>query len=137
MNITSTITWLEVIWTIVAIPGAVLWAMNRRSAMLSLRAARRARAGNGRRVYANFAVKETSAWLGIEALFVAMGVLSMLVEPTSSVVRWPSYVITAGLIVTSVFISYMAFQWRAADEAVLRVAREKERDHEDLGDHHP
>lgn len=128
MNITDTITWLEVAWMLVALPGAVLWMMNRRSAVLSLRAARRLRVGNGRRVYANFAVRETSAWLTIELIFVAMGVLSMTVEPTASEVKWPSYGIAVGLIVSSILISVMAFQWRIADEAVLQVARQKEKD---------
>lgn len=123
MNLTHSVSVLELIWTIVALPGAILWGLNRHSATMTLRAARLARVGNGRRVYANFAVKETSAWLGIEVLFLALGVLSMFVEPTSSEVKWPAYVITFGMIAASLIITYLAFAWRGVDAVILEMAR--------------
>lgn len=122
MNITRTIQLTELVWTIVAIPGLLLWVSNRMRARASLQATKRLVIGNGRRAFARFAVRETTAWAFVEVVFVAIGVVSMTYEPNPDSNTLSSLVIVAGLILASTMITVLGVEWRRVDRELVRTA---------------
>lgn len=121
-NITSTVQFTELLWTLVAIPGLLLWVSNRMRARASLQAAKRLSIGNGRRAFAQFSVRETTAWVFIEAVFVAVGVVSMTYEPNPDSNDLSRTVVVAGLIFASVMITALGVEWRRVDQELVRTA---------------
>jgi len=122
MNITRTIQFPELLWTLVAIPGLLLWVSNRMRARASLRAAERLHIGNGRRAFARFSVRETTVWAFVEAVFVAIGVVSMTYEQNPDSNGVSRTVIVAGLIVASLMITALGVEWRRVDRELVRTA---------------
>ncbi len=122
MNITHTIQSTELLWTLVAIPGLLLWVSNRMRAGASLRATKRLDIGNGRRAFARFAVRETTVWAFVEAVFVAIGVVSMTYESNPDSNTLSSLVIVAGLILASAMITALGVEWRRVDRELVRTA---------------
>ena len=122
MNITHTIQVTELLWTIVAIPGLLLWVSNRMRAGASLRATKRLDIGNGRRAFARFAVRETTVWAFVEAVFVAIGVVSMTYESNPDANTLSSLVIVSGLILSSAMITALGMEWRRVDRELVRTA---------------
>lgn len=122
MNITRTIQFTELLWTLVAIPGLLLWVSNRRRAGASLRATKRLSIGNGRRAFARFAVRETTAWAFIEAVFVAIGAVSMTYEPNPDSNGVTRTVIVSSLILSSAVITALGVEWRRVDRELVRNA---------------
>jgi len=122
MNITNTIQSTELLWTLVAIPGLLLWVSNRMRAQASLQATKRLDIGNGRRAFARFAVRETTVWAFIEFVFVAIGVVSMTRETNPDANTLSSLVIVAGLILSSAMITALGVEWRRVDRELVRTA---------------
>lgn len=125
MNLTDTIQLTEALWTAAALPGVWLWAQNLRNARASRVAVRVLGLRNGRAVFAAYAVKSTAMWLAIEVLFVGLGVLAMVTPANPGATNPRTLVVTGGLILASVGISYLALQWHRVDAALLRMARER------------
>jgi len=122
MNITHTVQSTELLWTLVAIPGLLLWVSNRMRARASLQATKRLDIGNGRRAFARFAVRETTVWAFVEAVFVAIGVVSMTRETNPDANTLSSLVIVTGLILTSTMITALGVEWRRVDRELVRAA---------------
>lgn len=122
MNITYTIQSTELLWTLVAIPGLLLWVSNRMRARASLRATKRLDIGNGRRAFARFSVRETTVWAFVEAVFVTIGVVSMTYESNPDSNTLSSLVIVAGLILASAMITALGVEWRRVDRELVRSA---------------
>lgn len=122
MNITRTVQFTELLWTIVALPGLLLWLSNRQRARASLQAAKRLAIGNGRRAFARFSVRETTVWAFVEFVFVIIGVVSMTYESNPDSNTLSSLVIVAGLIVASAMITALGVEWRRVDRELVRTA---------------
>lgn len=119
---------IEVVWTVAALPGLVLWATNCASAAVTLRSCK-AVPGTpaGSLLWARFSVQLTAVFVGIEAVFVILGVISMTRPNNPAATTLTSYVIAGALILASVGISYLAYRWRAVDNQLVGAARRRRR----------
>jgi hypothetical protein len=124
--LSRTIDPIEVIWVLAAVPGLWLWARNAGETQRDLAAARSIAARDGRYLWASFSVLLTRTFVGIEALFVILGVVAMFREqPPDDPSPWFRWV-TAGLLVgASVLLSWLAYRWRSVNKMILAVARER------------
>lgn len=142
-DLTNTIQLAELVWTLIALPGLVLWIINRISAGQTLRAARAMGISNGRMLFARFGVRETTAWTVIDAVFVIIGVVAMTNASNPDADDSPTrLLVAAGLIGASCIVTYLGWSWREIDVALVRLAAERaaELDREDEGqgeDKHP
>ena len=122
ISLTPTIQVLEVLWVLVAIPGLVRWTLNRRTSTKYVRALRSMGGGNGRMVVAKFAVRETTAFVTIESIFVLIGFLSMTSAPNPTALQYTSLVVALGFIAASVYITLLGRDWSRVDALVLRIS---------------
>lgn len=116
-------TWLEIAWTLAAIPGFVLWAKSWFSARQSLKAVRNLKYSNGRLLWAKFSLQLTSVMLIIEFAFITIGVIAMSLQTNPSSNPTYSLIISVVLISSSVFISLLAYRWREVEAQILEMAR--------------
>ena len=123
----SSVSPLEVAWTLAAVPGLAVWLVNLRSAWRSLRAARHAGIGNGRLIVARYNVRKTLTMIYISAVFVLIGAVAMLRPPNPSVPPLDLLRIlqTVGLLSAPALISYIGVSWRRVEYGVLRIAEHR------------
>ena len=111
----------EVIWVLVATPGAYLWWVNLITSKAERRALLNGPASTAGRIFANYQVSSARVMLGIEIIFLFMGGLAMSIpaNPSSSfLTRWGFATL---LIIASCLITYRGFQWRGVDRAIRRA----------------
>ena len=117
---------VEVLWTVAALPGLIVWLVNRAAASRSLEAVRTLGFGNGRMVWAKFGVLLTTAFVAVESTFVLLGVISMLrSRPAQMGGDWTRPALTVGLIGTSLLIAFVGYRWRAVDVYLVSAARDR------------
>lgn len=122
---TTTISWYEVIWTLGAVPGLLLWLWNWKDAVSSLRAIRSVSTGNGRLLWAQFSTLMTFVFVGIEAVFVMLGVIAMA-TPSPNRPTVTTWVLVFGLLGASCAITFLAYKWRAVDRQIIGAARARD-----------
>jgi hypothetical protein len=130
----DTIQWIEVVWTLAALPGLVLWLVNRASAGRSLRAIKAVGALNGRLIIARYSVQKANVLIGVSFVFVLIGLVSMARPANPTVAAWDllRVVLTAGLLGAPAAISYLGYRWRAVEQQVTALYL-KRLDARDLG----
>lgn len=121
----GTASWIEIIWTLAAIPGFILWLLSAISARKSLVATKRLKHTNGRLLWAKFSFKLTSLMTFIELTFIILGsiALSLPANPSSSLIS--TIIIASGLTTVSIFITLLAYQWRAVEAQILHLAKRR------------
>lgn len=121
----GTVDPIEVIWTLAALPGLVVWVVNLVSASRSLRAVRVIGIVNGRRMIARYSVRKCWVLVIISGVFVLIGVSAMLRPPNPGAPRWDwlSLLLTAGLLGAPALITLLGFDWRRVEASVLHSAR--------------
>lgn len=125
-SLTPTIQWIEILWTIVALPGLIRWFSNRQKARTYVRALRAVGGGNGRMIFARYTVRETTAFVVIESVFVLIGALAMTSATNPSAYPYTSSIIAAGLVGASIYITILGRDWAVVDRLVLQAAHEVE-----------
>ena len=121
----GTIQWIEVVWTCAALPGLGLWVANRVLAVRSLRAITAAGTTNGRLIIARYSVLKADVFIGISAVFVLIGVISMLrpANPSAPEMDALRAVLTVGLLGAPAAISFLGYKWRDVERRVVALAR--------------
>jgi hypothetical protein len=128
MNVPSygSVTLIEVMWTLCAVPGFLLWAANLQSARADLRAIRRLGIIDGRLIWARFAVLKNTAFMLIEASFMLIGITGMLQAPVSggaTRLTPTAFVLTASLLATSILMTFVGLRWRQVAKYIISAAR--------------
>lgn len=127
LMIPSTVDWIEVVWTLAALPGIWVWTVNRISAGKTLRAARKMGFTNGRLLWAKYSTLKSDCLLAISLVFVLIGIISMS-RPNSTIGwDWLRVLLTIGLLGAPAIISFLGIKWRAVDQYILKTAREHRR----------
>lgn len=123
----ATVDWVEVVWTVAALPGLVLWLINRTYAARSLSAIKAAGATNGRLIIARYSVVKANVLIGVSAVFVLIGVVAMLrpANPGSAGFDPLRILLTIGLLGAPAGISYLGYRWRAVEQRVTALARQR------------
>jgi hypothetical protein len=122
----GSVTLVEVLWTVFAIPGFFVWFANLRSAQADLEAVRRLGVIDGRLVWAKFSVLKNASFFFIETGFLAIGITAMLQMP---VVANPSklsptgWVMTFCLLSSSVLMTVVGLRWKHVSRYILDLAR--------------
>lgn len=119
----DTVQATEVLWTLAALAGLWTWGANLRTAVLTLRASRQIKASAIGSLWVRFSSVIIALLVGVELIFIAIGVLFMAVppSPTASTVRTWFY--ASLFIAASLGITAAAFVWRRVDQEFLRLAR--------------
>lgn len=119
----ATVSLLELLWTLAALPGLALWSLNAWSAARSLQAIRSIGAANGRLTWAQFSLHLTLVFVVIDIVFVIIGGISMtrLSNPSGS--QLSTQVIGAGLLLASAAISLLSYRWRVVDMILIGRSR--------------
>lgn len=123
----ATVSLLELLWTLAALPGMVLWSVNAWNASKSLRAIRSIGARNGRLTWAQFSLHMTVVFVVIDVVFVLIGGISMTRMANPSGSQLSTQVIGAGLLLASVAISLLSYRWRVVDMILIGRARRRRR----------
>lgn len=123
----ATVSLLELLWTLAALPGLVLWSVNAWNASKSLRAIRSIGARNGRLTWAQFSLHMTVVFVVIDVVFVLIGGISMTRMANPSGSQLSTQVIGAGLLLASVAISLLSYRWRVVDMILIGRARRRRR----------
>lgn len=117
---------IEIAWTVAALPGLALWAVNCASATATLRSCRAVPdVATGSLLWARFSVQLTAVFVGVEAVFVALGVIAMTRPNNPAATTLTSWLTAGALILASVGISYLAWRWRAVDNQLVGAARKR------------
>jgi hypothetical protein len=117
---------IEILWTLCALPGLLLWSSNLRDAIHDRRAVRKLGIIDERLSWANFAILKNSAFLTIEAGFTMVGLTAMLQPP---LVKGPipltptQDVLTVCLLGTSALMTFVGIRWRQVSQHILGAAR--------------
>ena len=121
----GTVDLIEVIWTLAALPGVVIWAINRAAAGRSLRAVRAQGIGNGRLVVARYSVFKSNVFIALSLVFVLIGAISMVRPANPEVAEWDwiRVVLTAGLLGAPALISLLGWRWRRVEQEIIALAR--------------
>lgn len=121
----GTISIAEILWTICALPGLLVWLSNLNSARRDLRAVNRAGVIDGRYQWAKFSVLLTSVFSAIETLFLLLGLVGMLSPQTNNSTHLTptGYVLTLGLLGSSALITLVGVRWRMVSNYILSVSR--------------
>jgi hypothetical protein len=122
MNV-DTIEWFEVVWTLAALPGLILWLVNRAYAARSLKAIRALGTTNGRLIIARYSVMKSNVLIGVSLVFVLIGVISMIRPASFDGFDPLRLVLTLGLLGAPAAISYLGYRWRAVERQVTALAR--------------
>lgn len=123
----NTIEWFEVVWTLAALPGLVLWVVNRTSATRSLRAVKAAGIGNGRLIIARYSVQKANVLIGVSAAFAAIGVVAMIRPTNPAADTWDltRSLLTVGLLGGPAGVSFIGYRWRVVERQVTELARRR------------
>lgn len=121
----GTVEPLELVWTLAALPGLIIWIVNLTSASRSLRAVRSAGIVNGRRRIAQYTVRKCWVLIIISAVFVLIGISALLRPPNPGVPDWDwlRVLLTVGLLGAPALITLLGFDWRRVEASVLHSAR--------------
>lgn len=121
----GTVDPIELVWTLAALPGLLVWIVNLVSASRSLRTVRLAGIVNGRRLIARYSVRKCWVLVIISGVFVLIGVSAMLRPPNPAAQHWDwlSLLLTAGLLGAPALITLLGFDWRRVEASVLAMAR--------------
>lgn len=126
MNISlGTASLIEMIWTLVALPGLVLWGVNTRSATLTIRAAKRSGISNGRMEWARFGRLLTACFLFVEFVFLAAGVIAMMRPSNPGSPQTLNYAFAGIFILASIIVTFVGKEWRRVDRYLVAAARER------------
>lgn len=127
MNISyGSVTLVEVLWTVSALPGLILWFSNLRSAQKDLAAVLHLGVIDSRLTWAKFAILKNRAFLLIECAFLGIGVTAMLQYPivaNPSHLTPTSYAMTIGLLGSSALMTFVGLRWRKVSKQLLDAAR--------------
>lgn len=121
----TTIDPYEVAWTLAAVPGLWFWIGNRLEAGLDQKAAASIVPRNGRFLWARFSVFLTNTFIGVELLFITLGVVAMFRPPPPDGFDYSRVVSVVGLIMASVVITMLAYRWRQVNTEIVNAARDK------------
>lgn len=127
----GTASWIEIVWTLAAIPGFVLWSRSFVSSVKSLRAIRATKASNGRLLWARFSYRLTALMVLVELAFMVVGVIALSrgANPDANVIS--ALVIAISFMTVSFVVTTLAYQWREVEKQILEIAKarfaEKER----------
>lgn len=113
----------EIVWTLAAVPGLVLWLVNRVAAGRSRRAVRRLGVGNGRLVWARFSVLLTDVFVLIETVFVVVGISAMLRAPSPDSTTLSRLIVSVGFAGVSCLITFVGYRWRVVEAEILAGAQ--------------
>lgn len=121
----GTVDLLELIWTVAALPGLVVWVVNLHSARQSLYAVRQAGLRDARAAVARYAVRKSWVMIHLAAVFALIGVISMARPPNPEVPAWDALrvLLTLGLLSAPAVISFIGLDWRRVEHEMLRSAR--------------
>jgi hypothetical protein len=119
----GTASLVEVLWTLVALPGLVLWGVNTRSAVLTIRAAKLAGISNGRMEWARFGLLLTSCFMFVEFVFLATGVIAMLRPSNPDGVTVYNLVFAGIFMLASIIVTFVGKEWRRVDRYLVAAAR--------------
>lgn len=120
---------VEVLWTLSALPGLVMWLVNLAAANRSRKAMVVLGYGNGRLLWARFGVLLTSVFSTVELVFVLIGVVAMLrSRPANMGGDWTRPVLTVGLIGASALIAFVGWRWRVVDHELVERYRQRRLD---------
>jgi hypothetical protein len=116
---------IEVVWTLAALPGLILWVANYLSAKKALRAVHLFGITDARLVIARYSVMKAGVMIGLSFVFVLIGVISMCRPANPDVPQWDwlRVILTGGLIGGPASISFLGWRWRRAEETILQMAR--------------
>ena len=108
----------ELIWTLLAVPGVVLWATNYLAAATARSGARVLNESKSVRLYTDFAAEQCAIMMAVELVFVTTGVVAMFSPANPESPHATKYVFAILFTATSIAISYVAFRWRKSNIAV-------------------
>lgn len=123
--ITRTIDVWEIVWTLAALPGLVVWFRNLREAAQDFRAVREISPRNGRYLWARFSALLTRAFVGLEVLFVVLGVVNMVRVPPADPHPEIHIITVGGLVLASVVITLIGYRWSQVNAEIVQAARDK------------
>ncbi|MCA1570799.1 MAG: hypothetical protein LC798_10880 [Chloroflexi bacterium] len=111
----------EVLWTLAALPGLIMWVRNRIVTGRTLKAAQQLQLHltNGRLVWAKFARRKTTVLAGIELVFVLVGVLAMTRAPNPYATTGARLVTLVSLICASAALTWLAYDWQNVHRALI------------------
>lgn len=116
----ATIDLREVLWTLAALPGFYLWSRNAIYANKTLEIVKRLGIDGGPRVWAQFSSLLTRSFIGLEFVFVVIGVNAMTRPQPIDYDPWLSWTIGILLILASVLISFLGYRWKKVDDYLTR-----------------
>lgn len=121
----GTVDPLELIWTVAALPGLVVWVVNLHSARRSARAVRQAGIRDARAAVARYAVRKSLVMIHLAGVFAMIGIVAMLRPPNPEVPAWDALriLLTVGLLSAPAAISFIGVDWRRVEYETLRSAR--------------
>lgn len=125
ITLTRTVDVGELLWIAAALPGLWLWLMNLRDARKDFRAVRDISPRNGRYLWAKFSTLLTRAFLGLELLFIGLGVQALFRTPPAAPASLSRVITVIGLIAASVVISAIAYRWKRVNAEIVQAARDK------------
>lgn len=120
---TKTIQIAEIIWMVTAIPGLVVWLINLRESLKTMRIAKLQSRTDPRYVWARFSTFLTVAAVLVEASFILIGSASMTVPASPSgnvVVR---YVVTTFFVLVSIVITIIGLEWKRVHSNIMDIVR--------------
>jgi hypothetical protein len=119
----GTVDPIEVIWTLAALPGLTIWAINRATAARSLKAVKKLGVGNGRLIVARYGVFKADVFIGVSSVFALVGVVAMLRAPNpDGGWDWVRVLLTIGLLGAPAMIAVLGFRWRVVEKTIVKMA---------------
>jgi hypothetical protein len=125
--ITTNIDVGELLWVAAALPGLWYWAGNRLEAGLDLKAAASIVPRNGRYLWARFSVFLTNVFIGVELVFITLGVAAFFRPTPTDGLPLSRLVTVAALIGASLAITMLAYRWRQVNAEIVHAARDKQK----------
>lgn len=124
-SITATVEVAEVVWTVAAFPGLIMWLVNLRDAGRTRAAARLL--PPDRLAWARFSVQFCRVLVFVEVTYVGLGVVGMASPPNPAAQPLATLAIVLGLITASAAVSFLGWRWRAVDRQLIAMARARKR----------
>lgn len=121
----GTATLIEAIWTLVSVPGVLLWGGNFWVSLLTLRAARQSGFVNGRMAWARFGVLLTASFSVVEIVSFTAGCIAMLRPSNLDGRTFYSYTFAGIFIFAALVVAYVGFEWRRVDSNLVSNARRR------------
>jgi len=124
----GTVSALEAVWTLVALPGLYLWARSVVDAQKTMRAVKSMQIIDGRRTVAKMATGLTRTMVGVELVFFGVGVLATTRAPAPEATALSQLLVAGAFIGASVGLTVLAFRWRRAEAYLLRESEQRSDD---------